>query len=259
MDKSKEIDISDFLSIEFTKKFNALSKTEKVDTFLRVERPAIQKGIITALGGLQNFGVLLAVASFMDENGNCYPTQRQIAAITGLSLPTVNKSINELLEIDFNDKKIINRKLIGSGNKKSSYYTILNIGTSVCDEEESTNNDHLNAKDIISLFCRLYHDEFDVAYNMNWGRDGKLIKEKLLPNFTAAQIRTMIETGIRNYKEKWAKPKYERPTISMMCGWLGNQALTLADSLSKEADQFNEIIDITKDADSEMEAILSKL
>jgi DNA-binding transcriptional regulator GbsR (MarR family) len=110
-------------TVSIEKEFDVTRKEFNNEIYLRVYTSLFKSGIVKELKP-NNFTVLLAIASFMDSEGNCYPTQRQIAEITGLSLPTVNKCVNELLDFKVHDKPLIERKLVHQGQFKNSYYTV---------------------------------------------------------------------------------------------------------------------------------------
>lgn len=110
-------------TVSIDKEYDVMKKEFNNEIYLRVYTSLFKAGIVKDLKP-NNFTVLLAIASFMDAEGNCYPTQRQIAEITGLSLPTVNKCINEILGYKVHDKPLIERKLVHHGQFKNSYYTI---------------------------------------------------------------------------------------------------------------------------------------
>lgn len=126
MDTVINFNSNKFLSILFNTEYDATNKTHKRETFLKIDVTALRSGLLHHIKGSE-LTVLLAIASFMDNDGVCYPTQRQISDITGISLPTVNKAISNLLNIRINDMPVLERKLRGSGQKKNSIYTIFDI------------------------------------------------------------------------------------------------------------------------------------
>jgi hypothetical protein len=67
----------------------------------------------------------MALASYMDEKGECYPTQLQLAEAIGVHKNTINKYINELLDFEIDGKPLVTRKKVNRGQGKiSSYYKI---------------------------------------------------------------------------------------------------------------------------------------
>lgn len=79
--------------------------------------------------GLTGWGVLSAIASFQNEQGEAFPTQDQIADICGISRSTVAKAIKQLEAFRTKDGQPIlvkrNKKVQGGGFRKISIYTLL--------------------------------------------------------------------------------------------------------------------------------------
>ncbi len=91
-----------------------------------------------------------------------------------------------------------------------------------------------NARDFITYFCRQYRETYGVNYNPNWGRDGSMIKNKLLGVFDSKQLVKIVDTIFKEYDRRWKKPKYPRPTIGQIVSWLANEALAVAEELEEE-------------------------
>ncbi len=83
-----------------------------------IKSEGIEKGLIREIGGSE-FSILMVIASFSDEFYVSTVSQRRIAELSGLSLPTVNKAVNKLLGIKINGDFIIKRKLCNVGAKKT--------------------------------------------------------------------------------------------------------------------------------------------
>ena len=277
-------------TVSIDKEFNVTSKETSTSIYLRVYTSLFQSGIVKDLKP-NRFTVLLAIASFMDAEGNCYPTQRQIAEITGMTTPTVNKAINELLDFKVNDNPIITREFVQSGRFKNSYYTVNPISQiaifdgdvkeietdTVKDslssplkdftlnynqETITSNNNNINtndlfknAKDVAVYFADRYREEYGVNYNIVFARDLGLIKNKLMKTFTNDQIKTMIDTTISEYDKRWKKPAFPRPTISAMVSWIGQNALAIAEDSKKE---YEELEDLTANSEDENDEVLAK-
>lgn len=218
-------DVEQLLTIGFNKEFDIINRKEKIETYLKVNTKTIRGGLIKELGAT-DFTVLMAIASFMDEDGTCYPTQRQIANITGMSLTTINTAISRLLKFKINDRQLLERELKGGGIKKNSYYRFINYLDNI--EKLNLNDDNnkaKSAKDYLDLFCKIYEDTFKVPYNPNYGRDMKLIKDKLISTYKEDDIIYIINNGIKNYSIKYANSKYKYPTVPIVTGWLGNTVI----------------------------------
>lgn len=248
------IETSKFLSIHFNTEYDATNKKTVYDTFLKIDVTALRNGLLHHVRGSE-LTVLLAIASFMNKDGECYPTQRQLADVTGLSLTTVNKAISNLLDVQVNGKPIIERKLRGTGQKKNSIYTIFDIAPTIedvrdidaIDEDENPKDLNLlgeekpvevepvqevkplNAKDYAHYFADKYKAAYGKSYVINYKRDLGLIKNKLVKNFEQDEILLIIDTCIAEYPNKWGKNnnKYPYPSIGALCGWLCNEIVKI--------------------------------
>lgn len=225
-----------FLKVELLQQYDVLNQTYVEDRSVKLDINSIQHGIIKEIGASE-FVVLMAIASFTDIEGEAFPSQRKLAEVTGLSLPTVNKLVNKLLEVEINGVPILSRKFEQTKTKRN--FSVYSLNTVKSENEESDlkvnfqktvteeRQKKKTAKDYSAKFCSLYEEEFGVKYIPSYARDMSLIKTKLMANFEEEQILELIEYCVKNYKEKWAKPSYPYPTIPMICGWLGNAALQL--------------------------------
>lgn len=139
----KNIETGKFLSIVFNTEHDATNKQTKYDTYLKIDVTAIRNGLLHHVRGSE-LTVLLGIASFMNTKGECYPTQRQIAEITGLSLTTVNKAVSNLLEIQINGMPILDRVLRGTGQRKNSVYTIFDLAPKDLEVEDHRDIDAID-------------------------------------------------------------------------------------------------------------------
>ena len=93
------------------------------DIFMKVHVSLFKSGIAKDLKATRCM-TLLAIASFMDEKGYCYPTQRQLAEYTGIHKNTITKAVKELLEYRVNGQPILSRAIVKKGSYVSSAYTV---------------------------------------------------------------------------------------------------------------------------------------
>lgn len=226
-----------FLKVELLKQYDVINQSYEEDFSLKLNIPAIQHGIMREIG-ITEFGVLLAIASFCDEEGQSFPSQRKLVEVTGLSLPTVNKIVNKLLTTEINGVPVLAREFEQTRNKRN--FSVYSLNTTKKENEESDLKvifqepkeepkpvvpKKKTAKDYSAMFKHLYEEEYGISYIVSYARDNSLIKNKLMANFSEEEIKAMIEYVIKNYKSNWAKPNFPYPTIPMMCGWLGNTAI----------------------------------
>ncbi|MGF9741565.1 helix-turn-helix domain-containing protein [Priestia megaterium] len=243
--------------------------------------------------GTNSFTMLMALASFMDEKGECYPTQAQLAERVGVHVNSANKYINELLEVQVDGKPLVTRKKLNKGQGKIfSYYKIHPLSqlakfngeieplethkedhknsdslitskdTTVCDEIRSNNNHlnniKLNSKTAIQYFQQIYKEVYGNEYVVgNYGRDGKLMKDKVITPYPELANR-IIEVAVREYDSKWKNAKFPRPTISMF-SWVVNSVVEILDSEIKLTEVAAQSSDLEEQAELEMLAKLNKL
>lgn len=169
--------------------------------------------------------VYLAIAIFMDDRGECTPSQDTISSITAISKPTVNKTINSLLK-----KKVLNRKLVEKGNRIN--YSIYSVTQSI--DEKLPKAKRFNARDIMKLFEDKYFEKYNIPYKANYSKDMGLIKKSLLATYTDEQIILIMDTVFAEYDKRWKTPQYQAPNVGAICSWLGNQALKLAMDKAKK-------------------------
>lgn len=91
--------------------------------FLKVHISLFTSGIAARLG--KYLTTLLAIASYMDEKGECYPTQRQLAERTGTTKNLINRHIKALLDFEVDGKPILTRRIVyNNRGYANSIYTI---------------------------------------------------------------------------------------------------------------------------------------
>lgn len=82
----------------------------------------VRSGLVADMGD-RRFRTLMVLASFMDENGECYPLQKTVADALGVSEETANRRIAELAQYRWKGQKIIevSRMRTGSGWARTKY------------------------------------------------------------------------------------------------------------------------------------------
>lgn len=74
--------------------------------FLRVYLELQNSGLMAKLGKERLF-MLLALAKYMDENGECYPTMERLSKDLGVTIQTVNKYVQSLIAFRWEGKPIV--------------------------------------------------------------------------------------------------------------------------------------------------------
>lgn len=218
-----------FLKVELIQEYDIANQSYTELRNVKVNTQSIQAGLIKQIGATE-FSVLMAIASFCDIEGEAFPSQRTLAEITGLSLPTVNKAVGRLLETKFNGVPVIARELESMGSKKR--FSVYNL---YVQEEEAEKKK--TAKYYVEKFKALFEVKYGFPFVVNYSRDTSLVKKKLMADFTEEQIEKIIEYTIENYEKKWSNTKYPYPTITMICSWLANAVMKELTQEQKKAEE----------------------
>ncbi|MHC5291088.1 hypothetical protein CHCC14819_0452 [Bacillus licheniformis] len=283
------------LTVSHDKEINLANGETVSNVYVRVYTSLFASGLVAKMGA-NRFTTLMALASYMDENGECYPTQIQLAEAIGVHKNTINKYINELLDFEIDGKPLVTRKKVNKGQGKIfSYYkihplsqlakfggTISQIespsnedslitskGTTNCAEIRSNNNHVNNIKNTvepeiknsnaaIKYFQKVYREVYSVNYTVsNYGREGKLLKDKVLTPYPEL-AKDIIDIFVRRYDEKFKSQRYPRPAIGMF-SWAVNQIIPIIEE-EKELDAVTEQSEQLEDAaEKRMAEKLAKL
>lgn len=115
------------LSIETQTEQSLLTGKSETRIFVRMYVEAVKSGLIADMGA-KNWTTLCVIASYMDEKGECYPTQSQIALGLGVSRQTANKYINDLLAYRWQNRPVIEAvKGRHNGRFDNARYTVKSI------------------------------------------------------------------------------------------------------------------------------------
>ncbi|MBR2565425.1 MAG: helix-turn-helix domain-containing protein [Paenibacillus sp.] len=88
---------------------------------------AVKSGLLADMGA-EMWHTLCVIASYMNERGECYPTQTQIARGIGTSRQAANERIKRLLEYRWNGKPVVVAvKYRKEGKFDNNRYTVLPI------------------------------------------------------------------------------------------------------------------------------------
>lgn len=92
--------------------------------FTKVYHEPLDGGLLRALGA-EGTQTLLALATFIDRDGKCYPTQDQLAELVGVSRTTMNKRVNELCKVQYNGEYVLLKEQVRyKGNFSNNVYTV---------------------------------------------------------------------------------------------------------------------------------------
>jgi DNA-binding GntR family transcriptional regulator len=114
------------LSVEIQKEFDVFRKEWEERVFVKLYVAARTSGLLAAISD-RDWKTLCAIATFMDKNGNCYPSQAQIAKALGVSRATANERIASLINFRFKGQPVVLKTHLRDEKGKFSCcrYTIL--------------------------------------------------------------------------------------------------------------------------------------
>jgi len=116
------------VTIEIQKEYDTLGQSWENRVFVKLFVAARTSGLLKKISD-REFKTLIALALYMDENGDCYPSQDQIARDLGLSRETTNRRIQSLLRFRFDGKPVVKavRLRKKEGTWENVRYTILPV------------------------------------------------------------------------------------------------------------------------------------
>lgn len=116
------------VTVEFQNEIDAASGRRQKRMFVKMYFEAWHSGLLAAIPD-REWKTLCALATFMDENGNCYPSQDYLAKGLGITRQNANERIRALRDFRFHGQPVISitkRRLSGPGGSRwaSNVYRI---------------------------------------------------------------------------------------------------------------------------------------
>ncbi|ALH46417.1 helix-turn-helix domain-containing protein [Paenibacillus larvae] len=81
------------------------------EIYIKFYVDAVRSGMVADMGA-ERLQTLLVIASFMNEKGECYPTQWQIAKALGVARETANRRVMRLAKYRWEGKPLIELRKI---------------------------------------------------------------------------------------------------------------------------------------------------
>lgn len=115
------------VSVESQTEYSIDRQKHETRIFVKMYVDAVRTGLIADMGA-KNWTTLCVIASHMNEKGECYPTQDQIANGLGVSRQTANKYVNDLLEYRWQGQPVVRVvKERENGKFTNNRYTVLPV------------------------------------------------------------------------------------------------------------------------------------
>lgn len=94
------------VSVESQSEYNITSGRSETRIFVKMYVDAVKKGLIADIGA-ERWQTLCVLSSFMNANGECYPTQDQIAGALNLSRESANRRIKALCDYRWQGRPLV--------------------------------------------------------------------------------------------------------------------------------------------------------
>lgn len=115
------------LSVETQREYSLTTGKSETRIFVKMYVDAVKSGLIADLGA-ERWQTLCVLASFMDERGECYPSQDHIASALNIRREAASKRIKSLCNYRWNGRQIVVKSQSREGETQrwlNCRYTIL--------------------------------------------------------------------------------------------------------------------------------------
>jgi Helix-turn-helix domain len=298
LERNESLMESNILTVSHNKEINLANGETKLNVYVRVYTSLFTSGLVAKMGS-NRFTTLMALASYMDEKGECYPTQIQLADAIGVHKNTINKYINELLEFEIEGKPLVTRKKVNRGQGKiSSYYKIHplsqlakfggeieSINTYIGDKGITDGNDKLITKgsdslittncDVITITnnnqliinnssdaIKYFQKIYQEVYGVNYTVSNYGREGKLMKDKVLADHKEMAKEIIETGIKRYSEFSNNPnfPRPSIgMFGWAVNKIIPLIEEELKVSEIASQSVNLEEQAELEMLAKLEKL
>jgi hypothetical protein len=117
------------ISVETQSELSLTTGKKETRIFVKMYVEAVHSGLIADMGP-ERWQTLCVIAAFMDEKGECYPTQYAIAERLNVARETANRRIKSLCDYRWQGRAVI-EKVQSRDHEKQTWdnvrYTILPI------------------------------------------------------------------------------------------------------------------------------------
>jgi hypothetical protein len=117
------------VSVETQSELSLTTGKKETRIFVKMYVEAVHSGLIADMGP-ERWQTLCVIAAFMDEKGECYPTQYAIAQRLNVARETANRRIKSLCDYRWQKRAVI-EKIQSRDHEKQTWdnvrYTILPI------------------------------------------------------------------------------------------------------------------------------------
>jgi len=118
----------ELVSVESQTERSLTSGKSETRIFVKMYVGAVRSGLLADMGA-ENWQTLCVIASFMDEQGECYPTQSQIAKGLGIKRESATRRVKKLADYRWEGRPVITRikERSPTGTFENTRYTVMPI------------------------------------------------------------------------------------------------------------------------------------
>lgn len=116
------------ISIESHTEHSLTTGEKETKIFVKMYVDAVKHGLIADLGD-SNWRTLCVISSFMNEKGDCYPSQEQIAKGLGISRQAAGARIRKLLDYRWQGRALVTavKDRSEGGTWENTRYTVMPV------------------------------------------------------------------------------------------------------------------------------------
>ncbi|MGM0904202.1 MAG: helix-turn-helix domain-containing protein [Bacillota bacterium] len=118
------------VSVETQSEYSMTTGKKETRIYVKMYVEAVHNGLIADMGP-ERWQTLCVIAAFMDENGECYPTQFAIAERLSVARETANRRIKALCDYRWKGRPVVQKISQQRDHEKQTWnnvrYTILPI------------------------------------------------------------------------------------------------------------------------------------
>ncbi len=119
---------NNLVSVEAQTEHSLTTGKSETRIFVKMYVDAVKHGLLADMGD-SNWRTLCVIASHMDVNGNCWPTQSQIAKGLGISRQAASARIRKLIDYRWQGRPLVEAVKVRTdkGTWDNTRYTVLPI------------------------------------------------------------------------------------------------------------------------------------
>ena len=137
------------MEVTVERSFDILKKSWDSVVFTKLYHSLRTSGLLARLSD-KDFRTLVCLSTFMDAEGNCFPSQQALAKALGISRTAVTKRMKSLLAFRWQGKPLVSVRKVrcNSGKFENTIYTILPESSLRIFDAKENKRSHVNASHV---------------------------------------------------------------------------------------------------------------